>query len=102
MNGIAVIEPKKVFAKEYWTGDSRDGQVVNGDGYHYYEILTDGKILDAYEFYETDEGTEVVCPLPEMMNVNWIDDLGFSDLNVLDMITENEFKRIKQMNLGSA
>ena len=91
---------KVVFAKEYWTGDSRDGQLVNGDGYHYYELLPNGKILDAYEFYETDEGTEVVSPLPEMKNVNWIEDLGFSDLEVLDFISESEFTRIKELNIS--
>ena len=91
---------KVVFAKEYWTGDSRDGQLVNGDGYHYYELLPNGKILDAYEFYETEEGTEVVSPLPEMRNVHWIEDLGFSDLEVLDFITESEFTLIKELNIA--
>jgi len=85
-----------VFAKEYWTGDSLDGRMVNGDGYHYYQITKDGKILDAYEYYEKDDGTYVVSPLPEMKNVHWIQDLGFDDLEVLDMIPETEFARIKE------
>ncbi len=84
-----------MFAKEYWTGDSRDGRLVNGDGYHYYQITKDGKILDAYEYYERDDGTFVVSPLPEMRNVHWIQDLGFDDLEVLDVIPEFEFLRIK-------
>ena len=36
-----------LFAKEYWTGDSRDGTLVNGDGYHYYRMQLDGLILEA-------------------------------------------------------
>ena len=86
-----------VFAKEYWTGDSRDGQLVNGDGYHYYEMLSDGQIIDAYELYESDDGTEVVSPLPEMRNVSWMKDLGFEDWEVLDLIKKHEFERIKSM-----
>ena len=90
-----------VFAKEYWTGDSRDGQVVNGDGYHYYRLTDSGKILEAYEFYENDDGTEIVSPLPEMNNVDWIADLGFEDLEVLDMIPESEYERIKEMTVSA-
>lgn len=85
-----------VFAKEYWTGDSRDGHVVNGDGYHYYEITKHGKILDAYECYEKEDGTMVVSPLPEMLNIDWIKDLGFEDLEVLDFIEESEYDYIKE------
>lgn len=84
-----------VFAKEYWTGDSRDGHLVNGDGYHYYEITKKGMIIDAYEYYEKEDGTMVVSPLPEMLNVHWIKDLGFEDLEVLDLIDESEYERIK-------
>ncbi|SMF22374.1 hypothetical protein [Pseudobacteriovorax antillogorgiicola] len=93
------IEPKTpeiVFAKEYWTGDSRDGHVVNGDGYHYYQITKTGKILDAYEYYEREDGTSVVSPLPEMLNIDWIEDLGFEDLEVLDFIDESEYDSIKE------
>lgn len=85
-----------VWAKEYWTGDSRDGRLVNGDGYHYYQITRDGKILEAYEYYEKEDGTYVVSPLPEMRNIHWIDDLGFDDLEVLDFISESEYLRIKE------
>lgn len=86
-----------VFVKEYWTGDSRDGAVVNGDGYHYYMMAENGKILEAYEFYETDDGVEVASPLPEMLNVNWRSDLGFDDMEALDKIDEFEFFRVKEL-----
>lgn len=84
-----------VFAKEYWTGDSRDGHLVNGDGYHYYQITKQGRILEAYEYYEKEDGTSVVSPLPEMLNIGWIEDLGFDDLEVLDFIDEVEYQHIK-------
>jgi len=86
-----------IFTKEYWTGDSRDGAVVNGDGYHYYRMRPEGLIVEAYEFYETDDGVEVVSPLPEMQNVNWLDDLGFEDMDALDRIDESEFSRIREL-----
>ena len=89
-----------VFAREYWTGDSRDGALVNGDGYHYYRMTKSGKILEAYECYELDDGRECANPLPEMLNVNWIDDLGFEDFEALDMIKETEFSRIKNIAHG--
>lgn len=90
-------ENATIFAKEYWTGDSRDGHVVNGDGYHYYEMQEDGKILDAYEVYERDDGIEVVSPLPEMKNISWMEDLGFEDWEVLDVIKRQEFERVKAL-----
>lgn len=85
-----------MFAREYWTGDSRDGRLVNGDGYHYYQLTRAGKILEAFEYYEKEDGTAVVSPLPEMRNVHWIEDLGFDDLDVLDPIPEIEFLSIKE------
>ena len=36
-----------IYTKEYWTGDSRDGAVVNGDGYHYYRMSDKGLIVEA-------------------------------------------------------
>lgn len=86
------------YVKEYWTGDSRDGSLVNGDGYHYYSMTKEGLITEAYEYYELDDGTEIVVPLPEMLNVNWIDDLGFNDLEALDVIPDTEFERIKELS----
>ncbi len=91
--------PEIIFAKEYWTGDSRDGAVVNGDGYHYYRMSRTGLIMEAYEFYETDDGVEVAAPLPEMLNVDWMKDLGFEDLDALDVIDEREFERIKDLTV---
>lgn len=89
---------EETFAKEYWTGDSRDGVLVNGDGYHYYRMTKAGQILEAYEYYETEDGREFVSPLPEMLNVHWIDDLGFEDFEALDMIKEFDFQRIKDVS----
>ena len=86
-----------IYTKEYWTGDSRDGAVVNGDGYHYYKMSKNGLIMEAYEFYETDDGVEVASPLPEMLNVNWKEDLGFEDMDALDLIEESEFHRIRDL-----
>ncbi len=88
---------KEQYAREYWTGDSRDGRLVNGDGYHYYRFSGSGLIIEAYEYYEHDDGTEVVSPLPEMQNVDWYKDLGFEDLDALDLITEADFSRIKSI-----
>jgi hypothetical protein len=90
-----------IFAKEYWTGDSRDGAIVNGDGYHYYRMSGEGLIIEAYEFYETDDGLEVALPLPEMLNINWHDDLGFEDMDALDIVKESEFDRIKDLTRSS-
>lgn len=90
-----------MYAREYWTGDSRDGAVVNGDGYHYYRMRKDGLIIEAYEFYETDDGVEVAAPLPEMQNIDWKLDLGFEDLDALDLIDENEFSRVRELTLSS-
>lgn len=99
--GAQIQQEELVFAREYWTGDSRDGALVNGDGYHYYRMTKAGKILEAYECYELDDGRECANPLPEMLNVHWIDDLGFEDFEALDMIKETEFSRIKDIASGS-
>lgn len=98
---IKVSEPEElIFSKEYWTGDSRDGVLENGDGYHYYRMTKSGKILEAYECYELEDGRECVNPLPEMLNVHWINDLGFDDFEALDLIKELEFSRIKDIASG--
>lgn len=89
-----------LFAREYWTGASRDGVVEDGDGYHYYRMTKSGKILEAYECYELDDGRECAAPLPEMLNVHWINDLGFEDFEALDMIKEGDFSRIKDIASG--
>jgi len=89
-----------VFAREYWTGDSRDGILENGDGYHYYRMTKSGRILEAYECYELEDGRECATPLPEMLNIHWINDLGFEDFEALDVIKELEFSRIKDIANG--
>ena len=61
-----------------------------------------GLIIEAYEFYETDDGVEVASPLPEMQNVDWVKDLGFEDMDALDVIDENEFSRIRDLTKGGA
>jgi hypothetical protein len=83
------------FAREYWTGDSRDGKLENSDGYHYYRMTPEGLIMEAYEVYEKDDGTPVVSPLPEMQNVDWIKDLGFEDFEALDIVTERDFTDVR-------
>jgi hypothetical protein len=92
---IEVPSDQIIFVREYWTGDSRDGALVNGDGYHYYRMTKAGLILEAFEYYETDDGAEATAPLPEMLHVHWKDDLGFSDFEALDHISESEFNRVK-------
>lgn len=94
---MGMVDADVIFAKEYWIGDSRDGNLVNGEGFHYYRMLKSGRILEAYEFYEREDGTEVVSPLPEMKGVDWIKDLGFEDLDILDIVPENEYERIKEI-----
>jgi hypothetical protein len=86
-----------VYYKEYWTGDSRDGALVNGDGWHYYRMNPAGFIFEAYEFYETEDGREIAAPLPEMQNVDWKEDLGFEDLEALDKTSEDEFLRVRSL-----
>lgn len=90
-----------IYAREYWTGDSRDGNLVNGDGYHYFRMLPTGQILEAFEYYELDDGTQVATPLPEMKDVNWINDLGFDDFEVLDMMTAQDFEFVKGLTQTS-
>lgn len=85
------------FRKEYWMGNSRDGAIKNGEGYHYYKMSPSGTILEAYEMYETDDGDQIVSPLPEMLNINWTNDLGFLDLEILDDISEYEFQSMKEL-----
>lgn len=89
-----------VYAKEYWTGDSRDGALVNGDGYHFYRMIEGGLIKEAFEYYETDDGLEVVSPLPEMLGVHWVKDLGFDENEALEVITAGEFERVKELAGG--
>lgn len=91
----------EIYMREYWTGDSRDGLLTSGDGYHYLRMSHDGAILEAIEFYEREDGEEVVTPLPDMTKIHWIKDLGFEDFEALETITEREFDRIKEMTSNS-
>jgi hypothetical protein len=96
-----IVAPEEIiFVREYWTGDSRDGVLVNGDGYHFFRMTKPGKILEAYECYELDDGRESVTPCPEMKNVHWIEDLGYDDFEILDVIHELEFIRIQNIANG--
>lgn len=97
MEGRKLSNSEFIYMREYWTGDSRDGNLINGDGYHYYRMSKEGKIFEAYEWYEQDDGSAVVSPLPEMKNVDWIEDLGFTDMEVLDQITRSKFEEIQKL-----
>lgn len=92
-----MTEKTYIYMREYWSGDSRDGAVVNGDGYHYFRMTPAGFILEAYEYYENDDGTEIATPLPEMQNIDWIKDLGFDDLDALDKTDLIDFQRVKSL-----
>ena len=83
------------YYREYWSGHSRDGGMQDGDGFHYLRMSEDGKIHEAIEYYETLDGVEVVTPMPELVNVNWFKDLGYDSLDILDIVKEADFKRIK-------
>jgi hypothetical protein len=87
-----------IFKKEFWSGDSRDGKFLNGEGYHYFKMSDDGRILEAFEVYEADSGEEKVSVVPEMINVHWINDLGFHDFDTLDELEESEFDRIREIS----
>lgn len=77
---------------ENWSGNSRDGKAKDIDGYHYLKMDEAGKILEAYEFYETLEGEKIVTTVPEMAGVSWLKDLGYQDFDDLDAVTEDDFE----------
>lgn len=84
------------YCREYWTGDSRDGQFVNGDGYHYFEMRGDGVILKALEYYETEDGEERTTEVPELIGLNWFEFFGFEDEELLEEVPEHEFNYVEQ------
>ena len=84
------------YYKEFWTGDSKDGSFCDGEGYHYYKMKK-SLIIEAYEYYENDEGIEVVTPYQEMHNVDWFSDIGFDNFEALDEVSEKEFNSIKDL-----
>lgn len=81
--------------REYWTGDSRDGQFTNGDGYHYFEMKGGGTITKALEYYETDDGEEHSTEVPELVGINWFEFFGFEDDELLEIVPEHEFAYIE-------
>ena len=85
------------YCREGWNGDSRDGQFINGDGYHYFEMKGDGNILKAYEYYETDDGDEHVTSVSELVGINWFTFFGFEDEELLEIVPEHEFNYIEQL-----
>ncbi|MBC61436.1 MAG: hypothetical protein CMP11_03185 [Zetaproteobacteria bacterium] len=89
------MKKREIFQREYWTGDSKDGVILSGDGYHFFRMDENGDIYEAYELYESDDGDEVVTPMPELQNLNWFKDLGFDSFEILDRIQKSEFLRVK-------
>lgn len=85
------------YCREYWNGDSRDGQYINGDGYHYFEMKGDGNVIKAFEYYETDDGEEHASLIPELTGINWFSFFGFEDEELLETIPEHEFNYVEQL-----
>ncbi|MBP9707134.1 MAG: hypothetical protein KBD78_05775 [Oligoflexales bacterium] len=88
------------YSKEYWTGDSRNGQLLNADGYHYFKMSELAIIEAAFEVYEQDDGDVVVTPLPEMLGVSWLEDLGYEDYDSLEKIDLEEFEYVEELYQG--
>ena len=92
-----VFDKSKQFAKEYWTGDSRDGVLRDGDGFHYYKFDSHSKIMMAYEVYERDDGEAISTPLPELLGVNWLADNGEDLLDSLEFVEKDEFDYVSDL-----
>lgn len=90
------------YCREYWNGDSRDGQYTNGDGYHYFQMRTDGFVLDAYEYYETDDGEERATRLSEFVGLNWFETFGFEDDEILEEVPRQDFEMIRDLSQAEA
>ena len=82
------------YCREYWTGDSRDGLYLNGDGYHYFQMRGNGVVQKAVEYYETDESEERSSEVPELIGINWFEFFGFEDEELLEIVPEHEFQYI--------
>lgn len=90
-------------AREYWSGDSRDGQYANGDGYHYFELKGSGLVLRAFEYYETDDGEEHATELAELVGINWFSFFGFEESDeLLETVPEHEFAYVAELAKKSA
>ena len=83
--------------REFWTGDSRDGQFTNGDGYHYFEMKGSGLIIKAFEYYETEDGEERTTEVPELVGINWFEFFGFEDDELLEQVPEHEFAYVESL-----
>jgi hypothetical protein len=91
------------YAREYWSGDSRDGQYANGDGYHYFELKGDGHVLRAFEYYETDDGEEHAKELAELVGIHWFRFFGFEETDeLLETVPEHEFAFVADLVKKSA
>lgn len=89
------------FCREFWSGNSRDGLHVNGEGYYYFKMLGEGKILKAYEYYETDEDEENSLEASELIGVNWFTYFGHNDDELLESVTEHEFEYVESLESDS-
>ena len=95
---VTPINPNEVWwCREYWVGDSSDGQFLNGDGYHYFKMQGNGKVLSAVEYYETDDGLEKSNILHNLVGINWFEYFGFEDDELLEKVAAHEFEFIKQL-----
>jgi hypothetical protein len=86
----------RFYYKETWAGNSRDGEVVGGEGWHYFCIQDGSTIVEAFELYMSEEGDDVVTILHDMVGVDWIRDFGFSNLDELEKISEDDFLLVKE------
>ncbi len=83
--------------REPWFGDSRDGQFVNGEGYHYFQMKGEGLIEKAVEWYESDDGEEHATEIPELLGLNWFEFFGYEDDEILETVPPHEFSYIENM-----
>jgi hypothetical protein len=91
-------EPNAIWhCREPWFGDSRDGQFINGEGYHYFSMKGEGTIERALEWYESDDGEEHVADIPELIGVNWYKFFGFEDDEILETVPAHEFMHIENL-----
>ncbi len=87
--------------REPWFGDSRDGQFVNGEGYHYFQMKGEGVIEKALEWYESDDGEEHATEIPELIGLNWFEFFGYEDDEILENVPPHEFSYIENMAQSS-
>jgi hypothetical protein len=88
---------KTYYCKEYWHGHSRDGAFQNIEGYHYFKLNDQGDILEAFEYYESEDGEEYVVQMLDFVGINWYQDLGYQDDELLEGVSEAEFFMISKL-----